>query len=422
MRLDHEARLERLLARHPDIALVPGICGNGTLIRRDQLLVASDHADEAHSRAQRWVTTRTDDELAGVSILRLRQEARIDVSDLAAELAGRPHRRINVTPHHVLTASPGWGAGPFDDPVPAAPIPAPHFPALPGESVPGRRTVTVAILDTGIAAHPWFEHRSWFGACGPNTYEAPDMNLDRRLDSVAGHGTFIAGVVLRHAPEANLLVEKVIAADGVTDELELLRGLAEAKATARRAGRPIDVISLSLGCYTHDDTPSPLLERAFHSFGRDTVVVACAGNAASNRPYWPAALKRVIAVASLDAAGHERASFSNYGWWVDACAIGDKVVSTFFHFDDHEPDGDLRFDGYATWSGTSFAAPRVAAAIAARAAQRDVSAAKAADELLDPSQQPSMPDLGVILDVAASAPGSANASAASAIPASRPAR
>jgi subtilisin family serine protease len=228
----------------------------------------------------------------------------------------------------------------------------------------------------------------------------PDADHDSRLDSVAGHGTFIAGVVAKHAPAAQLTIGKIIAGDGVTDELRLLRGLARLRANAQHRKTPVDIISLSLGCYTHDDKPSPVLERGLHSFGHDTVVVACAGNFSSDRPYWPAAMKRVVGVASLDPQGVDRAAFSNYGWWVDACSIGQDVVSSFFNFDG--PVGSSPapedFTGYATWSGTSFAAPRVAAAVAARAAARGVSAAVAAAELLDPTDHPSMPDLGVLVD------------------------
>jgi subtilisin family serine protease len=130
------------------------------------------------------------------------------------------------------------------------------------------------------------------------------------------------------------------------------------------------------------------------------VIVACAGNAGSDRPFWPAALKRVVAVAALDAKGQDRAEFSNYGWWVDACAIGDKVVSSFFKYDAHTPVGEELFDGYAAWSGTSFAAPNVAGVIAAYAARHGFSTSRAAAIILDPSSHRSMPDLGVLVDAA----------------------
>jgi subtilisin family serine protease len=395
MRLDHAARLERLLAGHDDIAQVPGASGNGTLIRKDQLLVAWQDADAVHDRARRWVERR-DDDPTGVSVLHLRPAAKVDVCDLTTNLAdGARHRQLSAGPNHILVAGPSWGFGPSDDPEPTdvtPPAPAPEA----GE----RRVVTVAILDTGISAHPWFVERPWFAACGDDVRESPDADHDDRLDSVAGHGTFIAGVVLQHAPDAELLIERVMDKAGVTDELLLTRGLFRLRSAARATGSPIDLVSLSLGCYTHDDRPSPVLQRSIAAFGDDTVFVAAAGNAASDRPYWPAALKGVIAVGSLDATGTDRASFSNYGWWVDACTIGEHVLSSFFSFDGLGPAGEEKFDGYATWSGTSFAAPHVAATIAARAAHDGVDARRAAAELLDSSRHRSMPDLGVFVDVA----------------------
>jgi subtilisin family serine protease len=127
------------------------------------------------------------------------------------------------------------------------------------------------------------------------------------------------------------------------------------------------------------------------------VVVACAGNTASDRPFWPAALKQVIAVAALD--GADRAWFSNYGWWVDACTQGVGLTSCFIQFDGPRPrvngvDPD-RFGGYATWSGTSFATPAVAGAIARMATAEGLPASAAADRILDPMAAPTLPDLGV---------------------------
>lgn len=394
MHLERNDAMSRLLDRHPTIEHVPGSSGQGTLIRRDQLLVSGRDAAAVQERTGRWFDSREDDEETGVAILRLRPG--VDVCDLAANLTGAAaHRTLNAGPNHVLTAAPNWVPGPADEPVPADAVPAPHFP-----SETPNRPITVAILDTGISPHPWFTGQSWYSACGPEVQEVPDSDHDSRLDSVAGHGTFIAGVVAMQAPAASLTIGKVIAGDGVTDELRLLRGLARLRAHHHHHRTPVDVISLSLGCYTHDDRPSPVLEHGLHAFGHETVIVACAGNFSSDRPYWPAAMKRVVAVASLDATGFGRAEFSNYGWWVDASTVGENVISSFFTFDG--PVGASStpedFTGYAAWSGTSFAAPRVAGAIAARAAAQGVSASAAAAEILDPTEHPSMPDLGVLVE------------------------
>jgi subtilisin family serine protease len=393
MRLDHPARLERLLARHDTIQQVTGASGNGTLIRRDQLLVLTRDADAIHDQASRWVEGREDDETAGVTVLHLRPRAKVDVCELTATLTGpASHRRANAGPNHILMAAPHYEPGPFDDPAPITTIPA----APVDGSI--QRQVSIAILDTGISEHDWFTGRPWFAACGADVRETPDANDDDRLDSIAGHGTFIAGVILQQAPETALVIDRIVGFDGVSDELALTRSLASFGRKAAHASTQVDLISLSLGCFTHDDKPSPVLEHAINAVRHGTVIVACAGNANTDRPFWPAALKRVIAVGSLDTDGRDRAPFSNYGWWVDACTMGDQVVSSFFTFDGLGPEGKEDFNGYASWSGTSFAAPRVAGAIAARVAGHGVSAAHAAADLLNADDHRSMPDLGVLIE------------------------
>jgi hypothetical protein len=63
------------------------------------------------------------------------------------------------------------------------------------------------------------------------------------------------------------------------------------------------------------------------------------------------------------------APFTNFGPWVRACAPGVDIVSRFFVPKGGDPetlptDGDdQHFDGWASWSGTSFAAPIVVGAL-----------------------------------------------------------
>ncbi|WP_433335782.1 S8 family peptidase [Spirillospora sp. CA-294931] len=386
---DQEARLERLLARHRDAVVVEPLSGRPALIRRDQILVAEHDAPVAEDLVRRWYDSRHDED--GVTRLRLRTPAKVDVCELASQLGGDGrHRRLSVSPNHLVHGQPMWWSGPADLPRPAAALPAPR---VDGEV---RRDVTVAVLDTGIAPHPWYEGADWYAERRPDAAEVLDADLDFELDAQAGHGTFIAGVVLQHAPSARIHAERVIGSDGVGDEIDVIRALARLAAWGRA-----DVVNLSLGCFTFDDRPSPVLARAIAALGRRTVVVACAGNSAGDRPFWPAALKPVIAVGALDARGGDRAWFSNYGWWVDACAPGVDVASAFVRFDGVRPrvngiDPD-EFLGYATWSGTSFAAPAVAGRIAGAAASDGVTAVEAADRLLDPGAAPTLPDLGVII-------------------------
>jgi hypothetical protein len=381
-----DARIERLLARHRDAMVAEPLQGRPTLIRRDQILVSGHDLPAVEDRVRRWFHAREDE--LGVSRVHLRPAAKVDVCELSALLAGDgPHRRLSVAPNHLVHGQPMWWTGPAGRPRTSAPLRAPRARTV-------RRPVTVAVLDTGMSPHPWYEATDWYSAQRDEVTEVLDADLDYELDAQAGHGTFIAGVLLRHAPGIAIRARRVIGGDGVGDEFGVVRALSWLAAWGRAA-----IVNLSLGCFTYDDRPSPVVARAVAALGRRTVVVACAGNHATDRPFWPAALKRVIAVAALE--GDDRAAFSNYGWWVDACAPGVDVASCFVRFDGPKPrvrgiDPD-DFEGYARWSGTSFAAPAVAGAIAALAAEEDLPAADAADRLLDPATHRTLPDLGVVL-------------------------
>jgi hypothetical protein len=387
---DQGMRLDRLFARHRDAHLVEPAPGRPALVRRDQLLVAGADVPAVESLIRRWYDSRHD--AAGASLLRLRPPARVDVCALAAELSGEGrHRRLAIAPNHLVHGQPLWWSGPADLPRPAPPLPPPLPPPPP--EADGRR-VTAAVLDTGLSPHPWYEATDWYAEQRDEVVEILDADDDYELDAQAGHGTFIAGVILRRAPAARIRALRVIGSDGVGDEFGVIKAL-----TWLAAWGEADIVNLSIGCHTYDDRPSPVVAQAVAALGRRTVVVACAGNAATDRPFWPAALKTVIAVAALD--GDDRAWFSNYGWWVDACAPGVGVASCFLRFDGPRPRvGELDpddFRGYATWSGTSFATPAVAGAIAARAIRDDLPAVIAADAVLDPATAPVRPDLGVVV-------------------------
>ena len=96
-----------------------------------------------------------------------------------------------------------------------------------------------------------------------------------------------------------------------------------------------------------------------------------------------------------------RAAFSNFGSWVDACAIGVDVVSTFFtDFDDRRPDDRLvdEYRGWARWSGTSFSGPKVAAAVAQELYLHGGTAREAWKRLSPPTAL-RLPDLGVVVNI-----------------------
>jgi subtilisin family serine protease len=105
----------------------------------------------------------------------------------------------------------------------------------------------------------------------------------------------------------------------------------------------------------------------------------------------------VIGVGALDRAGP--AWFTNFGSWVDACAPAVNVVSTFFDPITEQFPGrpDRRFDGWARWSGTSFAAPKVAGAIVQEMYLSQVTA-REAWQRLSSNAHLRLPDLGVVVN------------------------
>ncbi|HLG03760.1 MAG TPA: S8 family serine peptidase, partial [Bacteroidia bacterium] len=79
------------------------------------------------------------------------------------------------------------------------------------------------------------------------------------------------------------------------------------------------------------------------------ILIAAAGNDATSTPYYPAASNHVIAVGATE-SNDTKASYSNYGSWIDLMAPGSGIYSTL-------PDGG---DSYGTLSGTSMSCPLVA--------------------------------------------------------------
>jgi Subtilase family len=246
------------------------------------------------------------------------------------------------------------------------------------------RGPVVAVLDTGVRAHPWLD----VTADPPNGYKtAPDGfvavdhdmqkiiykegeqaaasgDLQRQpikhpwdtpitadplvgeLDTDTGHGTFIAGIVRQVAPDARVLAVKVMHSDGIVNEGDLicaLRLLADRIALAEEgdlAGM-VDVVSLSLGYF--DESAADV---AFSSglwqvievlLGMGVAVVAAAGNYSTSRKFFPAGFTEepttagpvpLISVGALNPNG-SKALFSDGGHWITAWAAGAAVVSTF---------------------------------------------------------------------------------------------
>ena len=276
-------------------------------------------------------------------------------------------------------------------------------PALPGPG--GER---VFILDTGIAEEsqlPALINHAPHDSAPVRDRELPDEDRDNYLDPAAGHGTFIAGIIEQLAPGRMVEVHSVLTTFGDGKVSEIVQRLDELIAADRFDDRTI--INLSFGGYA--DGESIALASAIRRVQRTgAVVVASAGNDGVCAPQFPAALPDVVAVASIDAYGP--APYSNHGPWVRACAPGTDVVSSFFaDFDGDAPVSPVpggsdpdRFESWARWTGTSFAAPIVAAALVRHMALTGVNAKEAVAQIIDDPGLYRVPNFGTVINLSLS--------------------
>ncbi len=247
----------------------------------------------------------------------------------------------------------------------------------------GRATgagVRVAVLDTGVdRTHPLLRDRLLPGFDFVD-FDNDPSEVGNPGDAGFGHGTHVAGLVAMVAPGAKIVPYRVLDAAGRGNAWVLAEALLHA---VDPDGNPetddgAHIVNLSLGTLdrtrilesvaqlvsctpadpsrpeTEINDPGYETDRARCSRFGGVVVVAASGNDASGSvKEYPAAegFKGLIAVTATSADG-KLAKFSNYGSWVQIAAPGDSITSTF-------PGG-----GFATWSGTSMAAP-LAAGVAA---------------------------------------------------------
>ncbi|MCB1882717.1 MAG: S8 family serine peptidase [Geminicoccaceae bacterium] len=203
--------------------------------------------------------------------------------------------------------------------------------------------VSIGVVDTAVSG----PDRPVRGVVQQSFLGPGDLAAD------AGHGLAVASL-LRGAgarkgllPRATLFVAAVAERDG--QGAAFVRVDRIARALDWFAGYGIRVVNVSLS-----GPRNRVLARTVRAAaGRGLVVVAAAGNDGPDAgPAYPAAMDDVIAVAALDARLRPYAR-GNRGAYVAVAAPGvDVLVAT--------PDGGTR---YAT--GTSFAAPFVAAVVAA---------------------------------------------------------
>jgi thermitase len=249
-------------------------------------------------------------------------------------------------------------------------------------------SIKVAVIDSGIDYnHPDLAANFAGGA----DFTSPDGDpMDDH-----GHGTHVAGTIAAAmnnltgdppaeegvagvAPNALILAYKVCIADGTCDDFAIQQGIAQAIIDGAK------VINMSLGAPEFSQSVSDAVQDAWNA---GIVIVAAAGNDGTTAEFYPAAYDNVISVAAFD-EDHRRASFSNYGNWVDISAPGNVIMSAYplWGCEIGTAPGDI---GCYTWnSGTSMASPHVAGAAALVWSRGDVTTNAQVKDILLNSADP----------------------------------
>lgn len=204
----------------------------------------------------------------------------------------------------------------------------------------GSASVAVAILDTGIDSG----HVDLAGKVARSVNFTNSSTVEDRY----GHGTHVAGIVAATTnnglgvagtcPNCVLYNVKVLGDDGSGSWGNIAAGINWALDNGAK------VINLSLGGSSGSYSLQSSINNAW---AKGVVIVAAAGNSNTSSRFYPAYYSNTIAVAATTSRDL-RASYSNYGNWVDVAAPGDTILSTTMN------------DTYGNKSGTSMAAPHVA--------------------------------------------------------------
>ncbi len=245
----------------------------------------------------------------------------------------------------------------------------------------GNSDVIVAVVDTGVDyTHSDLDDNMWI-----NTDEIPgnliDDDKNGYIDDIYGydfctyggqtrdpdpidddgHGTHIAGTIAAEGNngldiigvcwKANIMATKFLDSNGYGYTSDAVNAFYYA------IDNGADIISISWGGGNYSQTMEDAINYA-HSQG--VIMVASAGNRHSDTPQYPANYNHVIAVAATD-SNDKKASFSNYGDWVDIAAPGVDILSLRAY----GTSMGTTYDAYTTIaSGTSMACPHVAGAAA----------------------------------------------------------
>jgi subtilisin family serine protease len=402
--IDHVVRAFRGSSdRRPEVKAARNDAGIDHLYIEGQILVRAEYLDRvleilgqpAERDLLRDEPERLRRVIGGVALLSLANPYPT-VREALAEVDQQLGRGF-ATPDHVLTVRPEVSVCPATEPQSAYQDMEPS-PSVRGDN--GGSGVMIYLADTGLLADASKGHAWLAGVQAADIDPLPPMLPGgvQPIPPYTGHGTFVAGVMRCMAPAADVVVANAFSIAGSHLESDLVTRLEE------ELRRGVDIFHLSIAAPTRHDLPLMAFEqwlKRLHQT-KGSICVAPAGNDGDRRPNWPAAFPGVIAVGALGSDWHGRASFSNFGGWVDVYAPGRDLVNAYAagtytcHVAPYT-NQVREFYGMAKWSGTSFSTPIVTGLIAARMSRTGENAAQAAAALLAEARSQAIPGVGPVL-------------------------
>lgn len=223
------------------------------------------------------------------------------------------------------------------------------------QGVFGDKSVTVAVIDSGLAAG--HEDIDYTHVLKGKSY-VPGQS---QITDGDGHGTFVSGIIMADqnngkgiagiVPDVCLLPLKVFDSRGNAYGDSVIEAVYDA------VDKGADVINMSMGTTSYSKS---FKDACDYAASKGCIIVAAAGNNGDTTKMYPAAFTNVIAVGSTDNEGNI-SSFSQRGNWIYVTAPGEAQTGLY-------KKGYIRNE-----EGTSFASPEVASlAAAAKSIDSDI--------------------------------------------------
>jgi serine protease len=241
--------------------------------------------------------------------------------------------------------------------------------------------IVIAVLDTGIDA----SHEDLMNNISPDGYDfitdskssgdGNGFDANPNDEGTSFHGSHVTGIIAAEANnmkgvaglayDSKIMTLRVLGVQDNGSSSDIAQAILYAAGLGNVSGevpsQRADIINMSFGSEALSETVKAAIDQAYNN---GLILIAAAGNVATDTEFYPAAFDNVIGVGAVS-NDKKRASFSNFGVNVDLVAPGGtgSGSTTFDGFQDAILS-TINANNYAEYLGTSMAAPHVAAVAA----------------------------------------------------------